>query len=77
MFYVSYILQATKWFGSSSISRGRRLSQLGVRYRQRPQKRHPGGGFMGLGTSPVSITLCRWREAFGSAMGAAESSAWA
>ena len=43
---------------------------------QRVQKLQPLGGFAGLGTSPVRMMRWRWRAAFGSGMGTAESSAW-
>ena len=41
---------------------------------QRVRKRHPDGGLIGLGTSPLSSTRLCWR--WGSGMGDALSKAW-
>ena len=46
--------QATRWPGASSFSGGSTVWQISCAFQHRVWNRHPGGGFSGLGTSPVS-----------------------
>ena len=60
------------------IRAGSVVVQASCAFQQRVRKRHPEGGFAGLGTSPVkTILVClRIRSCFGLARGTAEISAF-
>ena len=51
------------------------LEHIGCAFGQRGWNRHPEGGSIGDGTSPVRMMRCRAAAASGSAAGAADSSA--
>ena len=67
--------QAAKWSNSIALSAGVFVRQVSLAYKQRGWKLQPGGGSIGLGTSPFKIMRAiLLRE--GSGMGTADKSAW-
>src|SRR3954454_2390853 len=67
---------AAEWLPPKSYSGGVTTSQWPAWNRgQRGWNQHADGGFNGLGTSPSSTMLARWRPSCGSGIGTAESSA--
>ena len=66
--------QATKWPGAICRNAGASVLQRSHACAHRVWKRHPDGGWIGLGTSPCRTTL--WRRSASSICGIAERSAF-
>jgi len=73
---ISYtLMQATSWPSLITLKGGTAWEHSGTAMKQRGWKGQPGGGFNGLGTSPLRMMRSRVSSTNGSAMGMAESKA--
>src|SRR5207249_1571767 len=68
-------LQATQWLGRNSRNSGRTRWHSATASGQRGWKTQPGGGLIGLGTSPTTGRKARVASTVGSGTGTAPSSA--
>jgi hypothetical protein len=68
-------IQATAVPEADDCGFGLTLAQVAMRIGQRAMNGQPGGGSIGLGSSPLRMSFCRLRCASGSGRGIADKSA--